>query len=152
MPRLAFDHISAGISPPPKPPNKTLERNRHRGVVGVLFHSGELVGFGGVALSWRSLSSAFSESSAFQRTDRDRGFLGDSCRPSLAGADRFPRYPETGGKLTLRDGELFADCFVFFGAHARSHPLKNSFASEAVPRNICFGLTDFESIQTQTSW
>jgi hypothetical protein len=59
MMRLPFLHILHGVSAPPETPNKALERNRHSGVVSVFFHSGEIVGFGEVALSWRSLSSAF---------------------------------------------------------------------------------------------
>ncbi len=45
---------------------------------------------------------------------------GDSCRPCLAGVDRFPRDTETGGKPALSQGELFAECSVFLGAHDSS--------------------------------
>jgi hypothetical protein len=76
------------------------------------------------------------ESSAFQRTDRERSLFSDSSRPGLSGADRFPRHPETNGKPALSQGELFADASIFFGAHASSELISmRTMCAFQSPRN-----------------
>jgi hypothetical protein len=95
MLRLPFLHISHGVSAPPETPNKTLERNRHSGVVSVFFHSGEIVGFGGVALSWRSLSSALGrEGNTVQTSALNADCADGNFHSAFLGIHRaWPTYP-----------------------------------------------------------